>query len=232
MLPEDQANAKTCTIAIDYMSAYFDFMMPKDDGFQKARAIVDKYKDKNVDKFNFKESFEKLEQQLHEFDEDVNFNAMDKKKTRKQNVDSRIKTIHEVEVDEQTGALTIESSNIPRFDVKYYLIDAEIIFSSSPFVQNAMEKFTYVKPFTQLSANAKRGQNQSTAVELPETIKNRNVVIEVSGGGNQKFVEFYTCDLKVHIEELIGELRVYQKSTMKVLSRVYVKVFVKMVDGT
>jgi hypothetical protein len=51
----------------------------------------------------------------------------------KQNID-RIKSIKDVKVDDASGALSIESSNISRFDVKYYLIDAEILFSRTPFL--------------------------------------------------------------------------------------------------
>lgn len=44
--------------------------------------------------------------------------------------------IHDVSVDEQTGTLSIESVNIDKLIVKYYLIDVEILFSRSPFVKD------------------------------------------------------------------------------------------------
>jgi len=44
------------------------------------------------------------------------------------------------------GALTIESVNIKTVTVKYYMIDAEILFSRAPFLKNNAEEFSYVKP--------------------------------------------------------------------------------------
>lgn len=44
------------------------------------------------------------------------------------------------------GTLTIESVNIKSVLVKYYMIDAEILFSRAPFLKNNAEEFSYVKP--------------------------------------------------------------------------------------
>lgn len=86
--------------------------------------------------------------------------------------------IHSVEVAELDGAITIESSNIDKFDIKYYLIDAEILFSRSPFVQNEAEKFSYVKPFTELSVKS-AAKGEKTVVPLPDSLNHKNVIIEV-----------------------------------------------------
>lgn len=58
------------------MKAYFDFQIPKDDGFKTARAIVAKYKDGSVDNFRFRKFFQKLDLQLQEFDEQVNADGL------------------------------------------------------------------------------------------------------------------------------------------------------------
>ena len=47
--------------------------------------------------------------------------------------------IHQIDIDENSGTLTISSENIDRLKVKYYLIDAEILFSRSPFVKDQAE---------------------------------------------------------------------------------------------
>ena len=46
--------------------------------------------------------------------------------------------------------LSVESENIEKLTLKYYLIDEEILFSRSPFVKDQAEQFSYVKPFLQL----------------------------------------------------------------------------------
>jgi len=58
--------------------------------------------------------------------------------------------IHDVSMDEQTGTLTIESVNIEKLTIKYYLIDAEILFSRSPFVNDQASHFSYVTPYKAL----------------------------------------------------------------------------------
>ena len=58
--------------------------------------------------------------------------------------------IGQISVDEDTGLLKIESSNIPMFTIRYYLIDAEILFSRSPFVQESAWQFTYIKPMLEI----------------------------------------------------------------------------------
>jgi len=55
-----------------------------------------------------------------------------------------------VSTDENTGTVSIESVNISKLVVKYYLIDAEILFSRSPFVKDQAFQFSYVKPFHKL----------------------------------------------------------------------------------
>lgn len=48
-------------------------------------------------------------------------------------------------VDEK-GSLTIETVNIKIVKVKYYMIDAEVLFSRAPFLKDNAEEFSYVKP--------------------------------------------------------------------------------------
>ena len=95
-------------------------------------------------------------------------------------------SIHSAEVNDQSGAITIDSSNVDEFVVKYYLIDAEILFSRSPFVQNEAEKFSYVKPFTELSVAATKGDK--TVIALPESLNHKNVIIEITSNEIQRFL--------------------------------------------
>ena len=44
------------------------------------------------------------------------------------------------------GILEIESANIKSISVKFYIIDAEILFSRTPFLKTNTEEFSYVKP--------------------------------------------------------------------------------------
>lgn len=156
------------------MKAYFDIQLPKDDDFLAARQIVKKYKDNSVDTLRFKSSFEKLEQQLKELDEEMD---------EVEDPNNLIPNIHSVGVNDQTGTLTIESSNISSLDIKYYLIDAEMLFSREPFLSQqrragedeaaaaaaadseaTMQTFSFVKPVEQMTVQVEKDQ---TLVNLP-----------------------------------------------------------------
>lgn len=65
------------------------------------------------------------------------------KKTSKR----RDPNITSIELDKVTGALTVESVNIKKVSIKYYKINAEILFSRAPFLKDNAESFSYVKPY-------------------------------------------------------------------------------------
>ena len=54
--------------------------------------------------------------------------------------------ITEVKMNDLTGELTIESVNVKTVTVKYYTINAELLFSRAPFLKNTTEGFSYVRP--------------------------------------------------------------------------------------
>jgi hypothetical protein len=72
--------------------------------------------------------------------------------------------------------------------IKYYTIDAEILFSRAPFLQDNAEEFSYVKPFLThvqtIEGASKEALMQSyvmTSIPMPACLANKNVVIEVNG---------------------------------------------------
>ena len=91
---------------------------------------------------------------------------------------SKTPLIHDIKIDNINGELTIDSDNIKFLTVKYYLIDAEILFSRSPFVQDQAEQFSYVKPHTKIVVNTEAGK--VTKLSLPADLKGKNVVIEIN----------------------------------------------------
>lgn len=140
----------------------------------------------------------------------------------------------QVEIDEQ-GVLSIESVNVKQVKIKYYLIDAEVLFSRSPFLSDETESFSYVMPFVQTSkdlvpediSETQLNQFVTNQVELPEKLQGKNVncVIEIAGPGQPKFKTFFKNQLKVNTIASFGELKVLNSMTGKALPRVYVKVF-------
>ena len=132
-------NDLACQIPYDYMAAYYDFLIDETKEYKTARSIIKKYENSFVGVF--KSKFKKIEDQLNEIDEffsgkspanktpeekDKATPSLKRSGTLKRKEDPKISSI---EIDEDSGQLTIESENIDKFVVKYYLIDAEILFS-------------------------------------------------------------------------------------------------------
>ena len=92
-------------------------------------------------------------------------------------IKSKTQAIHDITITEK-GDLTIELENIKELTIKYYLIDVEILFSRAPFVKDEAKNFSYVKPFE--TVNHKCLANQNQLISLPESLLNKNVVMEIS----------------------------------------------------
>ena len=194
-----------------------------------------------------------IEDQLNEYDNE--FDKLDEAETN-QNASSMLQTeltekrasnkrkakknepnINNFSFDSD-GTLTLETINIKTITMKYYLIDAELLFSKSPFLTTNAEQFSYVAPFTQVKVEvhpqtATEQQLLVTStkkVPLPETLKetNANTVVEINAGEIQKFTSFYQNKLKVILMKTIGELKVCDMQN-KPLQRVYVKVYARHV---
>lgn len=169
---------------------------------------------------------------------DASLRMAEKKKENMKNSKMREPSIAHIDIDE-VGTLAIESVNIKTITVKYYIIDAEILFSRAPFLKNNTEEFSYVKPFMTLEKVMVESnepeelvQYVKKDVELPEALKHKNLVIEIMGDDQQEFKTFYSCAMKVNIVESFGELKVVDKATNKAVPEVYVKVFARDKSGS
>jgi hypothetical protein len=101
------------------------------------------------------------------------------------------------------------------------------------------EGFSYVKPIHQLEHRVHKAgatddqlnQFVKGEIKLPKEMDNKNMVMEVLSGDLQKFLTFYSNDLKVNILEQYGELKVTNVKTGKPLPKTYVKVFYQKKQG-
>lgn len=70
---------------------------------------------------------------------------LEKKQENMKNSKIKEPNLSNIQIDEE-GTISIESVNIRQVTVKYYMIDAEVLFSRAPFLKNNTEEFSYVKP--------------------------------------------------------------------------------------
>ena len=250
-IPQDGDKFK---IQHDYLSAYFDFFTGSEAGYKTARRIVQEYSDFPI--LDWKKMFLAIEDQLNEYDNEFDqlgeaandpnllavSNASQTETSQKKTVNKRAAKKSEPNIThfafDNDGTLNLETVNIKSVTIKYYLIDAELLFSKSPFLTTNAEQFSYVAPFQQVKVEihpetATEQQLVATSakkIPLPDSLKemNANTVVEINAGEIQKFIPFYQIKLKVNIMQTLGELKVCDLQN-KPLPRVYVKVYARHV---
>jgi len=239
----------TLRLQHDYMSAYFDFFKGEGESFKTARAVVRKYEDYPISQWRI--LFLEMLDQLNEFDgeaeEEVEVDGEvmteeQKKQKYKQSVKKEPRIAVEVSAEHQK--LSVDLANIKALVIKFYIIDAEILFSRTPFLQKSTEEFSYVKPChvmeqellnpdlnSSVDTVTYLQQGQKFDVEIPEHLKNQNMVIEVNGDGKQVFKTYYSAQIQVTLIEAYGELKVTDQGG-NALPRVYVKVYAQKKGGS
>lgn len=139
-------------VQVDYMRAYFDFFTGLESGFKTARSIVRDYENYPVPQIRI--PFLEILDQLNEFDgeaieddevPDKDLESMTEEQ-RKQKYKASIKREPRLACELTEDKLEIEAANIKQVQVKFYIIDAEILFSRTPFLKTNTEEFSYVKP--------------------------------------------------------------------------------------
>jgi len=115
--------------------------------------------------------------------------------------------------------------------VRYYKMDIELLFSSSPFVQQNLGNFSYIMP--NISETISLPQDTELhKIDLPAECQNTNVMIELSSGNISKVKPHFSHNLFVKVLHEQGIIKVCSKTTGKPLSKSYIKVFAKLTDGT
>jgi hypothetical protein len=214
----------------DYMSAYLDFYTGDDNNYLVARNVVEKYKDYPVLHWRF--LFDEITDQLKEFDGDMNYDQMinqDNEHIRDKNLKKSKELEPYLNAGMKNKRIQVSYENIESIDIKYYIIDPEILFSRAPFIAHDSDDFAFVKP-SQVSTAILNPTLKSEFIDLEKNLLNENMIIEVSGNGKQEFLRYFSTSLKVVINETYGELKVTDNNDVS-LSHVYVKVFSKTKSG-
>lgn len=232
----------------DYFQAYLDFFT---DNPKLARAIAAKYTDYPVDRW--RNAFASIKAQLDEID-----GAGPKKidtDDRNQDQTQLAATDPNFDFNVEAKQLTINHQNLDEVKVSYYLMDVELLFSRNPFVQQFRGQFSLIQPNRvetvglrerQVAANGGLGSGPegteetkkteatqgSKKVELPKDLHNKNVLVEITGGGQTKTQAYYSNSLTVQLIENYGQLKVTHATTNKPIAKAYVKVYAQRPDGS
>ena len=208
----------------DYFRAYLDFFT---DDHALARGIAEPYRDFPVRRWRV--MFQDVLNQLDEAEGKGVATSDEENRTQRQTALAESEPQLELEVEAREVAL--DYRNLSTCEVSYYRMDIELLFSTSPFVQQDSGSFAYVRPNRQDVVRLPASEAQHR-FELPEEFESSNVLVEVRGGGVIRRQTYFANSLSVQLIENYGQLKVTHAEGGGPLPRVYVKVFARLGDGS
>jgi hypothetical protein len=207
----------------DYCAAYLDMFH---DEPQLAKAIAMKYANYPVDRW--RNAFGDIAAHLAEISGE---------KERVLDPDNREQQQALLAAQQPTFDFRVEGTeiklthrNLSSITVNYYVMDIEVLFSRNPFVQEVSGGFAHIRPNVTATMPLDAAKN-TTSFQLPESLRTKNVLLEIVAGGKSQAKAVYAHSLNVQIAENYGQLRVDHATTGKPLSKTYVKVYAQMSDG-
>ena len=136
-----------------------------------------------------------------------------------------------LELQVENRVVLIRYQNIETCTVKFYPMDIELLFSKQPFVQDIRGQFSIIRPNQTIKLTLTKDM-QEHELQLPQALSDRNVMIEVSAAGVTRRQAYYPHSVGLQLMGNYGQLRLTHAKTGKPLSKVYVKVYARMKDGS
>lgn len=208
----------------DYCRAYLSMSVSDVD---TARSIAAQYRDYPVDRW--RDAFALVRSHVDEID-GKGATAIDS--------DDALQAQAERAVSEPTFDFVVEGSkirinhaNLAAAEVRYYLMDIELLFSRNPFVQQHEGQFAYIAA-NHVEALKFSSDSGEFVHELPGELQRQNVLIEVVGAGNRVSKPYYSNGLTVQTFTRYGQLRVLNTESGQPQSTVYCKVYARHKDGS
>ncbi|CAI2372903.1 unnamed protein product [Moneuplotes crassus] len=225
--PEKQS----LVIQYDYLSAYFDILLGYDTGFKIARKLSKHYSDYPV--ITWRMRFTEILDQLDEFDgkevlaDQVNLeDTMGKEETKLGDAGALEKKEQNITLDFkiEDKEIQVDYENIESVNVKYYIVNPEILFTREPFEMKNFGVFSYVKPvFQQIKILPPK--SKIFAFKIDKKYETQNILIELDCGKKKCLKTYFPCSLKV-IPCSFDEIKVVDLNG-KPIPKVYVKSFMK-----
>ena len=141
--------------------------------------------------------FKEIKDELNEYEGKENYEGIDNIDINDSLIssDNKLKGKEEedINIEIKDKAISILYKNINKIIVKYYLIDVEVLFSRNPFMKKSTVDFNYVNPSEIKTYNVQKNNNENTLnITIPESLKNKNVYIEVSGNKKKEYETYYS----------------------------------------
>lgn len=237
----------------DYFAAYLDMRSGK---YDEAKAIARRYVEYPSVRWRawFEEVARQVEERASLFQGKANSGDLANTTTttdatqrllgneREQTMQASAASLPSLELVQEGDTVWIESKNLAEIRLNYYLMDVELMFSRNPFLarMNARPAVTEPNVSEVLKVGEKEGVTRQRWV-VPAELKNRNLILEVSGVGLVRSLPIYSSSLSVTLATPMGRLQVLKREVGSEaasdgvagpVEAAYVKVFAKHRDGS
>lgn len=207
----------------DYFAAYFDLYTGD---LRQARAVATQYTAYPVDRW--RNAFAAIGSQLNEI-EGKAAQVVDRDNLAQQQT-KLAATEPGFEFQVEARQIKLQYQNLATVRIHYYLMDVELLFSKSPFLQQFGSEFSAIQP-NQTQAVKLPPNQPRLVIDLPATLHNRNVLVEIEGAGTSKMQAYYSHSLDLQLVENYGQLRVTDVKTTRPIAKAYVKVYARLSSG-
>src|SRR5690606_6456993 len=136
-----------------------------------------------------------------------------------------------LDMEVRDGEIKMRYRNLDSVQVNYYLMDIELLFSCNLFVSQASDAVPAIRPNLRESIQLD-GSDSVARLELPEAMRNRNVLVEATSAGISRSVWLTASSLLVSLAEPTGRVQVLSQSGNQPVAAAYVKVFARHHDGS
>jgi hypothetical protein len=211
-------------LQLDYLRAYVAFFGEDPEG---ARSLAERHEDHPIDRW--RKLFRGVLAQLDEAKGGASqvVDADDRDQRQAQLAASEPSLELEVEGRE----VLVRSQNLASCTLNLYAMDVELLFSRQPFVQQQTDQFGFIAPNGKVEVELPGGARPAeTRVELPDSYRSTNVVVEAVAGGVSRSRVRYANELAVQVVEGYGHVRVAHTDG-RPLPAVYVKVYARKGGG-
>lgn len=116
--------------------------------------------------------------------------------------------------------------------VNFYWMDIELQFSRAPFVTKDSSRLSLIEAnHSEWIALPKSSEIETYRFALPDEMRNRNVLVEVSAAGLTSSTMIYSNSLRVNLAPNAGRLQVIGSDRSIPLEATYIKVYRRSSDG-
>ena len=218
----------TTRIQYDYIEAYIDFMtgFPQ---FTIAKTLCEEYLDYPV--LSWRNLFVEIANQLSEYQEiEIEKDHLtEEKKSLKKKADLSPYLLSEI----SESTVKVSFRNQSSFQMEFYKVDIEVLFTQDPFETRLNSSLTNVLPFLKTNHKVeKKSEFQMKEFSIPKALETENLLIRVIDKSKQstllKYIPFH---LEAVLNEEYGIVKLIESSLNKPIPKIYVKCFAKMKNG-